>query len=63
MNQNPLLPSFLLVSCKVKEGKWCYTEFAARHPIKAKPVKTGDAKLWVYRHSVTTTARPPKINA
>jgi hypothetical protein len=23
--------------------------FTARHPIKAKPVKTGDAKLWVYR--------------
>ncbi len=20
------------------------------HPIKAKPVKAGDAKLWVYRH-------------
>jgi hypothetical protein len=22
---------------------------SAQHPIKAKPVKTGDAKLWVYR--------------
>jgi len=21
----------------------------AQHPIKAKPAKTGDAKLWVYR--------------
>ena len=24
---------------------------AARHPIKAKPAKAGDAKPWVYRHN------------
>jgi hypothetical protein len=31
--------------------------------IKVKPVKAGDAKLWVYRHapSVAMIARPPKI--
>ena len=23
-----------------------------KHPIKAKPVKAGDAKLWVYRHAI-----------
>lgn len=26
----------------------CYSAF--RHPIKANPVKAGDAKLWVYHH-------------
>jgi hypothetical protein len=39
-----------------------YTKFVERHPIKANPAKAGDAKPWVYRHLMTTTARPPKIN-
>ena len=31
--------------------------------IKVKPVKAGDAKLWVYRHAtgMAMIARPPKI--
>jgi hypothetical protein len=35
-------------SCKFKNIKWVYSMYARQHPIKAKPVKTGDAKLWVY---------------
>jgi len=37
----------LMVCCKDKNIVECYTVITKQHPIKANPVKAGDAKPWI----------------
>jgi len=36
-----------MVCCKDKNIVECYTVITKQHPIKANPVKAGDAKPWI----------------